>query len=382
VTNPIAPGVQRQDVVPPPVPAFNTGVPAFLGYTGTGQTAARALRLWTEFGPAFGEGPPGGYLAAAVQGFFANGGARCQVVGLDPRLAPVEALRRGLSELDHTDEIDLLCLPDLVDSPLPPDEAALRSVLAVQRALLEHCSDRGDRFAVLDAVPAAGTSAVIEQRTALLGEPAAYGALYHPWIALAAPGGSLRLVPPCGHVVGAYSAGDQLVGVHKPPAGAVLDGPIDLQTGLDEAEIGTLTDAGVNCLRPVPGRGIRVWGARTLSADPAWRDICVRRVVGTVCRWVQRFMAGLTMEPNDIRLRVRILRELTAYLDGLYRVGALRGRTEQEAFFVKCDAETNPPEIAEAGLVVTQIGLAPAVGAEFIVVRVVQSADQVTVAAA
>ena len=375
----LSPGIRRQDVVPVPVPAFGTGVPAFLGLTGAGASPPQELRLWPEFGQAYGAGDPDGYLAAAVQGFFGNGGARCLVVGLPPQLSPLDALDRGLKALGDTGDIDLLCLPDLLGSPLPPTKDELRAVAAVQRALLEHCADRGDRFAVLDAAPATDPAVVAGQRTALLGGPAAYGAMYHPWVAVGSAGAGTRLVPPCGHVAGAYSRGDQAVGVHKPPGGGVLEGPLDLQVGLEDDEIGTLTASGVNCLRSVPGRGIRVWGARTLSDDPAWRDISVRRVIGTIVRWMRRFMTGLAMEPNDVRLWVRILREVTGYLDGLYRVGALRGASAQEAFFVKCDAETNTPQTIDRGLVITQIGVMPAVGAEVVVVRVVQSADQVSV---
>jgi phage tail sheath protein FI len=172
-------------------------------------------------------------------------------------------------------------------------------------------------------------------------------------------------------VAGIYSRTDREVGVHKAPANAVVEGVLDLRVGLDDAQVGELYDRRVNCLRSVPGRGIRVWGARTLSDDPGWRSVNVRRVFLTLGRWLERFMADAVHEPNDVRLWVRIMRDLTAYLDGLYRRGALKGRTPEEAYFVKCDGETNPPDVVDAGMVVTQIGMAPAAPAEFIVVRVV-----------
>ena len=105
----------------------------------------------------------------------------------------------------------------------------------------------------------------------------------------------------------------------------------------------------MNCLRAVPGRGIRVWGARTLSGDPTGSHIGARRVFLTMGRWLERFLTQLAFEPNDVRLWVRIMRELTAYLDGLFQGGALKGRTPEEAFFVKCDSETNPPEVTGRG---------------------------------
>ena len=146
------------------------------------------------------------------------------------------------------------------------------------------------------------------------------------------------------------------MGVHKAPANEVVEGALDLRSDLTAEQAGTLYAQAVNCVRALPGRGIRVWGARTLSDDPAWRDVSARRVVATVRRWVERFMRGLVFEPNDIRLWVRITRELTAYLDGLFQRGALKGRTAEEAFFVKCDSETNPGEVLDAGMVVTEIG--------------------------
>jgi phage tail sheath protein FI len=132
-------------------------------------------------------------------------------------------------------------------------------------------------------------------------------------------------------------------------------------------------------LRAFPGRGIRVWGARTLSSDPAWTYVSVRRLFLTACRWIERNMVGAVFEPNDPRLWTRISRELTAYFNDLFRQGALQGRTPQEAFYIKCDAETNPLEIREAGSVITEIGLAPGLPNEFVIVRIIHGASGVTI---
>jgi hypothetical protein len=132
-------------------------------------------------------------------------------------------------------------------------------------------------------------------------------------------------------------------------------------------------------VRARPGRGIRVWGAHTLSADPSWCYVSARRVFLTIGRWVERFMTELIFEPSDVRLWVRITRELTAYLDGLLARGALSGRSAAEAYFVKCDTETNPPDVLDAGTVVTYVGLALAAPAEFVVVRIIHGASGVSV---
>jgi Bacteriophage tail sheath protein len=139
-----------------------------------------------------------------------------------------------------------------------------------------------------------------------------------------------------------------------------------------EAEIqDELNPEGINCLRAFRGRGIRVWGARTLSRQPEWRYVNVRRLFLTVRRWIDLNMAWAAFEPNNARLWVRINRELKTYLGRVWQQGGLAGRSESEAFYVKCDAETNPTEVREAGRVVTEIGLAPSVPAEFVVVRII-----------
>jgi phage tail sheath protein FI len=182
-------------------------------------------------------------------------------------------------------------------------------------------------------------------------------------------------VPPCGHVAGVIARTDALGGVFKPPANAEIQGAIDLDADLDAESLGLLNEAGVNCLRAFPARGIRLWGARTPSAAPEWRYLNVRRLVLTIVRWIDLNMAWAAFEPNEPRLWVRIQRELTTYLTKLLSAGALKGSTPDQAFYVKCDLETNPPEVRELGQVITEIGLAPLSPAEFIIVRIIHRAS-------
>lgn len=375
-----APGVYPQEVFPPPPRGLLTGVPAFLGLAGTAEpNVPRRITLWPEFVAAYGAITTG-FLAPAVRGFFENEGQLCYVVPLDPVLTPLLALRAGLAALETLDDIDLVCAPDLIGTDLWPPDTPVTGVAALQRTVLDHCAGRGDRFAILDGVPSAvPTSTVVMQHDDLVGPAGEHGALYSPWLWAPGTDGTLRYVPPCGHVAGVFARTDLRAGVHKAPANEVVEGVLDLQAILTAQDVGTLHAGGVNSLRALPGRGIRVWGARTLAADPAWRDIAARRTVLTVRRWLQRFMEGLVYEPNDVRLWVRIMRELTAYLDDLFQRGALQGTTAAEAFFVKCDDETNPSEVVDAGIVVTQIGLALRAPAEFIDVRIIRGASGVTV---
>ena len=380
VTNLQAPGVYLQDVFPPPAPSLLTGVPAFLGYASQGPVGEPVpLTLWPQFEAQFGPPPATGFLAYAVRGFFENGGLLCYVVRLDATATPLKALRDGLTALQETAAVDLLCAPDIMPAPSasgPPDTAAVTAVTALQAELLADCQLTGGRFAILDAVPTSDTSIVAAQRALLSGHD---GALYHPWLWAPAQDGSPLYLPPSGHVAGIYARSDQQVGVHKAPANEMVEGVLDLRVNLASDAIGQLYAEGVNCLRAVPGRGIRVWGARTLSDDSDWQSVGARRVFLTMGRWLEQFLAQVAYEPNDIRLWVRIMRELTAYLDSLYQGGALKGRTPEEAFFVKCDAETNPPDVTDAGMVVTNVGVALAAPAEFIIVRIIHGASGVSV---
>jgi uncharacterized protein len=373
------PGVYKEDVFPEPAAELRTGVPAFLGFAAQGASnIPQALTLRPQFEQHFGAPLPNGYLAYAVRGFFDNDGGLCYVVRLDDAADAVTALRRGLEALAPLDSIDLVCAPDITRTrppeDLPPDRDEVRTM---QAAVLEHCDQLGDRFALLDSLPRASVDEVLQQRRGL---SATNGALYYPWVRVpAGPALTNGFVPPCGHVAGVYAHSDQRVGVHKAPANDVLQGVLDLEVNLTNAQQDLLNPEGINCLRAFPGRGIRVWGARTLSRDPTWTYINVRRLFLTAGRWIVRNMAGAAFEPNDPKLWARIGRELTAYFNGLFRRGALKGRTPQEAFYIKCDAETNPPEVRDAGRVVTEIGLAPSLPDEFVVVHVIHGASGVTI---
>jgi len=384
-----APGVYLQDVFPPPPPSLLTGVPAFLGYADPAPLGDPPrqpprqpvpLTLWPQFEAAFVTPQANGYLADAVAGFFRNGGLLCYVFPLDNSVTPLAGLQAGLAALQGIDAIDLVCAPDIM-SPLgltdPPDsDAGIEAVTALQAAILADCEGAGGRFAILDGVLTGDNTRVETQRATLTSQD---GALYHPWLWVEGRAGSPSHVPPCGHVAGIFARSDQQSGVHKAPANEPVDGVLDLRVYVTDDDLGRLYTEGVNCLRVVPGRGIRVWGARTLSKDPEWLPIGARRVFLTMSRWLQQFLAPLAYEPNDVRLWVRIMRELTAYLDDEFQRGALKGRTPEEAFFVKCDSETNPPEVTEAGMVVTNVGVALAAPAEFVIVRIIHGASGVSI---
>jgi phage tail sheath protein FI len=198
------------------------------------------------------------------------------------------------------------------------------------------------------------------------------GAIYHPWVRVRSRDDqSIITIPPSGHVAGVFARTDKERGVHKAPANEVVRGVVDLDHFITSAEQDFLNPKGVNCIRSFPGRGIRIWGARTLSGHADWQYVNVRRVFLTVVRWIQTFLWTVVFEPNDPELERRMQRELTAYFNGQFRRGALKGATPEEAFYVKCDAETNSRAGRDAGQLITEIGLAMSAPLEFIVVRLI-----------
>jgi phage tail sheath protein FI len=375
------PGVYREEIFLKPEARLPTAVPGFVGFTDARTPAGPAFNLPValhrkeEFVALF-VARPDSYLAEAVTGFFDNGGLRCYVVRADSgggtNEAKATALQSAVEALAPLTDMDLLAVPDVMGlrADNRPDIATIERV---QRRVLAHCAEQGNRLAILDSLPGSTVEVVLRSRDALTigqGEPI-NGALYFPWLRTTEG----RFVPPCGHVAGIFARTDARVGVFKAPANEEVFGVLDLGMSVDNTIQDQLNPEGINCLRAFPGRGIRVWGARTLSRDPNWRYVNVRRLFLTLRRWIDLNMAWAAFEPNEPRLWVRIQRELTTYLTKLLSAGALKGSTPDQAFYVKCDLETNPPEVRELGQVITEIGLAPLSPAEFIIVRIIHRAS-------
>lgn len=380
------PGVYRNDQIPRTTLSLAVGVPVLIGLgrlRGEDPTPWRKLyqfdTLATVWGAANNSNLAESYLPEAVRGFFANGGNVCYVMAL----ANLDAatLDQALSRLQALDDIDLVCAPDLMVTNRASNALLSNAALIQrQRQLLEHCDRMGDRFALLDHRPhqpdLRRQLSELEQQRQQLHSP--NGALYFPWIRVSTERAPARLVPPCGHLAGIYARLDQQVGVHQAPANQVIEGAVGLGTSLSTAQERDLynpqpNQGAVNLIRALPGRGIRVWGAYTLSRDRRWRYINVRRLVLTVKRWVELNLTQLAFEPNTPQLWSAIRRDLGDYLTGLFQAGALHGASPEEGFYVKCDAETNPESVRSQGRVVTEIGLAPLEPGEFIRVTLVQS---------
>ena len=277
--------------------------------------------------------------------------------------------RTGFGVLETLEDVTMVAVPDLV-AALQQGAIDLEGFKAVQLGIVNHCELMGDRMAILDPPPALGAQQIKEWRTDVAGYDSKYAALYWPQVKVFDPlSGRNVFVPPSGHLAGMWSRSDAERGVHKAPANEVLRGVLDVESGLTRGEHDLLNPVGVNVIKSFPGRGIRVWGARTLSSDPGWRYINVRRLFSYVEDSLLGSMDWVVFEPNDRDLWARISREVNSFLFRLWQDGALFGASPSEAYYVKCNDETNPSENIEAGLVTTEIGMAAVKPAEFVVFR-------------
>ena len=304
------PGVYRQSQSERRTPALPTGVPAFVGFVDSAAAVpGGAPGIEQVYGPVALNGKadfPGGalaYLGDAINGFFDNGGGYCYVIGVrvGAGLAPASAARLvdALALLAALTDVDLVAIPDAAALLTAASTVDEEQFLQVQRGLLQHCAQATGRVALLDALPGKVAQDLIDSQVKKLGlasNGAINAALYHPWIRSVSS--DTRFVPPCGHVAGIIARTDALVGVFRAPANVEILGATDLAADLDTDSLSLLNERGVNCLRAFAARGIRVWGARTLSIAPEWRFLNVRRLVLTLQRWIDLNMVWAAFEPN------------------------------------------------------------------------------------
>ncbi|MGK7872174.1 MAG: phage tail sheath family protein [Xenococcaceae cyanobacterium] len=404
----LTPGVYIEEISAGarPIEAVGTSTAGFVGVAtniNAHQHKAIAIGSWSQFCSEFAVSDNSTsnstFLSQAVYGFFLNGGSRCYVVnvGQDNQLTGNGSGREGLALLEEIDEIAIVAAPGFSDP-------------ASHEALLAHCEELKNRVAILDPpqvvanidlLKQVGTAAATtptlpqegEETRERIGTETAtglrprqseggYGAFYFPWITVVdvlSPKGDRINVPPSGHLAGIYARTDATRGVHKAPANEPIRGALDVTYRVTHAEQETLNQNGVNCIRYFGMEGIRVWGARTVAASSSeWRYLNVRRLFNTIEASIARGTRWVVFEPNDVPLWKAIRRDVSAFLTLIWRQGALMGQTPEEAFFVQCNAQTNPPEVVDAGQVVIVIGIAPVKPAEFVIFRISQGAGATT----
>jgi phage tail sheath protein FI len=280
--------------------------------------------------------------------------------------------RSGMEGLQIAEDVTMVCCPDVMaNGGTALDKDAIK---AVQLKMIAHCELMGDRVAILDPPPNLTPQQVSDWRMKETNYDSKYATVYYPWIKVAGPGNKPMAIPPSGYMAGIWARNDAERGVHKAPANEVMRGVLEADTPITKGEQDILNPQGVNCIRSFAGRGVRVWGARTLSSDPAWRYVNVRRLFNYIEKSIENGTQWIVFEPNSPDLWARVRRDVGAFLMGAWREGMLFGASSAEAFFVKCDAENNPADQRDLGRLYIDVGLAPVKPAEFVIFRLSQMA--------
>jgi phage tail sheath protein FI len=280
------------------------------------------------------------------------------------------------------------CAPPPQAPPPPPlliervPGFSLDDIARVQQRLVEHCEAMRYRVALLDPPLFSGRNESVdfaEVQTWRQRFDSKYAALYFPWLLVYDPlqprGAVVRAVPPSGHVAGIYARTDFEKGVHCAPANTAVRWAQDVTVSVNAARQGVLNPLGINCIRSFPGRGLLLYGARTVSSQPAWRFVNVRRLMILIEETIEYASQWIVFEPNNDRLRQAVTATISGFLRREWERGALIGSTAEQAFFVHCDASNNPPVFAAGGRLLAEVGVAPSVPAEFVVFRVGRTDD-------
>lgn len=375
----LAPGVYVEEVSfrAKTIEEASTGITAFVGPTVRGpvgevsppfSTEAEFARVYggTE-DLSFGTTRLTNFTAYAVGAFFAEGGRTLHVVRVDPAQTKPSLGERFAAALEALNDVPALSVI------AAPGHAAMDACLAP--LLIAHVNRPGSRCFALLELPAGST--VAEARAAVGGMRSNSAALYHPWIRTKAAGTGLKtrrtpalLLPPSGYMAGIYARMDRERGVFKPPSNAPLRSASGLEVNLTAAEIDGLTPDGINALRVMPTKEVRVWGARTTASDPEWKYVNVRRYYLFIAQSLERGLEWAVFEPNDEPLWRRVRGGVEDFLQGQWRAGALMGSKPEEAYFVRCDRTTMTGSDLAAGRLVCLVGLAILKPMEFVTLRI------------
>jgi len=381
----LSPGVYVEEVESGarPIEAVGTSTAGFVGQAprlDARVNEAVAVTSWTQFRNIYvGEKDKSTPLAQAVLGFFLNGGARAYIVNTGSEDV-IAGGGKGLDVLERIDDVSLIAAPGKIDAKS-------------YDALLTSAETTGDRFAILDSPLRVADINRLTQVARVSDAPPApdgegkgglrarqsdqgCGAQFAFGIVARDALDPTKIVEtyPSGYVAGIFARTDFRRGVHKAPANETVRGALDVTQAITKADQAVLNPAGVNALRFFSREGVKLYGARTLAASASEnRYIPVKRLMMLIRLSIERGTGWVVFEPNDRFLWAKIRRDISAFLTILWRQGALMGATPEEAFFVKCDAETNQPETIDAGQVITVVGVAPVKPAEFVIFRIGQT---------
>jgi phage tail sheath protein FI len=267
----------------------------------------------------------------------------------------------GLPVLNEIDEVSIVCIPGIT-SP------------EVQNALIAHCEKNRYRFAILDSINGTTVAGIKAQKEAVVSQRG-YGALYYPWIKVSIEiiiDGKINtvqeLVPPSGFIAGIYARTD----IAKTPASELVRGALGVEVGVTKVIEDELNPLGINCIRSFPAKRVRVWGSRTISADPEWKYVNVRRLLLFIEKSIDEGTRWVVFEPNNEKLWANVRASVAGFLLELWREGMLMGARPEEAFFVKCDRTTMTQDDVDNGRLICLIGAAAIKPSEFVIFRIGQ----------
>lgn len=345
------------------IEGVSTSVAAFIGETQRGPLdAAQRIQNYAEFEKCYGVPSENNYLAMAVQQYFSNGGIHLYIARVNPVSSrPLDArYHAAFALLDSIHEISLIATPGM----------GTPSMLRYGAA---YCAARRDCFFIGEMACLDDTVAAAERFVADVNSDSTYAAVYFPWLIIKHNNTTLA-VPPSGTIAGMFARTDRFRGVWKAPAGtdAELHNVVGVTANLNQDQHALLNPIGVNVIRDLPDTGIVVLGARTLGALAAaeWKYIPVRRMAIYIEQSIAQGTDWAVFEPNSNVLWSKLQNAIYAFMYELYRLGAFMGDKPEHAFFVKCDAATNPQITTEPTTVRMQVGFAPLRPAEFIILTI------------
>jgi uncharacterized protein len=342
--------IQNIRIGPQSIEGVSTSTAGFVGETQMGPSAPILITSWQQFQDVFG-----GYFGAdkflpfAIEGFFGNGGVRGYVC----RVADGDFVS-ALAKLEAVEEVSIVYSPNA------------QAVPGLADALIGHC-ERLKRFVIFDCLKGQDPSSVTKPHDS------SFAALYYPWIYVKQNGaGPNFLVPPGGHIAGVYVRSDVDGGVWKAPANQQVKGAVNIEYSLTRSQQDSLTPREVNCVCNFEGRGILVWGARTLSSDPEFKYVSVRRLLIYLEQSIKKGTEWVAFEPSNEATWAKVKMQTESFLTQAWKNGMLMGAKQAEAFFVKCDRTTMTQTDIDSGRLNVLIGVATTKPAEFIIIRINQ----------
>jgi uncharacterized protein len=347
------PGVYIEEIRinPQPIEGVSTSTAAFIGETQIGPTTPTVVTSWSQFKSVFG-GYFGSdkFLPYAVEGFFGNGGQKCYIA----KVIDADYIA-ALSKLENIKDISILYSPNA------------QTISGFADALISQCEHLRDRFVVFDALKSQNVSCITKPHES------SYAALYYPWIYIKPENANQTvLVPPGGHIAGIYARNDTERGVHKAPANEVIKGAMNLEVTINDAQQANLNPQGINCIRYFEGKGILVWGARTLSTDQEYKYINVRRLLTYLEQSIKAGTEWTVFEPNNEVTWAKVKGQVENFLVQTWKNGMIMGTKQAEAYFVKCDRCTMTQNDLDNHRLILQVGVATVKPAEFLIFRVSQ----------